>query len=88
MVFIKYGNGRLLEGVVLSFGDRAIRVAIKDSDDAAEFRMVHGVWVSDDCEVVRIGFAAQGSPVESHDDDFLEAMLTTVTAAQPTPRVM
>jgi hypothetical protein len=89
MVFIRYGNGRLLEGVILSFGDRVVRVAIKGSDDAAEFRMIRGVWVSEDCEVVRLEFAGQGAPVEVHDgDDFLEAMLTAATAVQPVPRVM
>ena len=89
MVLIKYGNGLVFEGVILSFGDRVVRVAIKDSEDAAEFRMTHGVWVSEDCEVVRLEFAGQGAPVEVQDgDDFLEAMLTAATAVQPVPRVM
>jgi hypothetical protein len=89
MVLIKYVNGRVLEGVVLSFGDRVVRVAIKDSDDAAEFRMTHGVWVSEDCEVVRLEFAGQNAPAEARDEvDFLEAMLTAASALQPVPRVM
>ena len=88
MILIKYSNGLVLQGVVLSFGDQSMRVAIKDSDDAAEYRMIHGVWVSEDCEVVRLEFAGQGAPVEIQGDDFLEAMLTVVAAALPVQRVM
>ena len=65
-----------------------MRVAIKDADDAAEFRMIRGVWVSEDCEVVRVEFTAQGFPDEIQDDDFLEAMITAVAAALPVQRVM
>jgi hypothetical protein len=66
-----------------------MRVAIKNSDDAAEFRMIRGVWVSEDCEVVRLEFTGQGSPVEiNQGDDFLEAMLTAVAAPPPLLRVM
>ena len=57
MICIHYNNGRVLHGVVLAFGDRLVRVAVKDSDDAVEFRLVNQVWVSEDCEVVRLEFA-------------------------------
>ena len=57
MICIRYNNGRVLLGVVLAFGDRVVRVAVKDSDDAVEFRLVNEVWVSEDCEVVKLDFA-------------------------------
>ena len=57
MIYIHYNNGRVLQGVVLAFGDRLVRVAVKDSDDAVEFRLVNQVWVSEDCEVVKLDFA-------------------------------
>ena len=57
MICIHYNNGRVLQGVVLAFGDRLMRVAIKDSDDAVEFRLVNQVWVSEDCEVVKLEFS-------------------------------
>ena len=88
MILIKYSNGLVLQGVVLSFGDQSMRVAIENSDDAAEFRMYRGVWVSEDCEVVRLQFTEEGSPVEIPGDDFLEAMLAAVTAALPVQRIM
>ena len=88
MILIKYRNGLVLEGVVLSFGDHVVRIAVKDSDDAAEFRMIHGVWVSEDCEVVRLEFAAQGSTVEIQGDDFLDALLTAASAPPTVQRLM
>ena len=57
MICIHYSNGRVLHGIVLAFGDRLVRVAVKDSDDAVEFRLINEVWVSEDCEVVRLNFA-------------------------------
>jgi hypothetical protein len=88
MILIKYSNGLVLQGVVLSMGDQSMRVAIENSDDAVEFRRISGVWVSEDCEVVSLQFSEQGYPVESPGDDFLEAMLTAVAAALPVPRIM
>ena len=36
-----------------------MRVALKDTNDAAEFTEIHGVWVAQDCEPVEIEFAWQ-----------------------------
>jgi hypothetical protein len=63
-----------------------MRVAVKDTDDAAEFRMINGAWVSEDCEIVRLEFAAQGSTFDINDD-FLDAVLSAEVALQPV-RVM
>lgn len=86
MILINYQNGRVLQGIVLSFGDQLMRVAIKDTDDAAEFRLINGLWVSEDCEIVRLEFAAQGSTVDINDD-FLDAVLTAQATFAPA-RVM
>jgi hypothetical protein len=82
MILINYRNGRVLQGIVLSFGDQLMRVAIKDSDDAAEFRLVNGSWVSEDCEIVRLEFAVPHATVDIQDD-FLEAVLTASSTVQP-----
>src|SRR6266568_7185779 len=82
MILINYRNGRVLQGIVLSFGDQLMRVAIKDSDDAAEFRLINGAWVSEDCEIVRLEFAAPNATVDVQDD-FLDALLTAATTVQP-----
>jgi hypothetical protein len=82
MILIKYSNARVLQGIVLSFGDELMRAAIKDSDDAAEFRLINGVWVSEDCEIVRLEFAAQGSAFDI-GDDFPDAVLAAEFTLQP-----
>jgi len=57
MISIHYSNGRVLQGIVLAFGDRLMRVAVKGSEDTIEFRLVSQVWVSEECEVVKLEFA-------------------------------
>ena len=85
---IHYKNGRVLQGIVLAFGDRLVRVAVKDSDDAVEFRLVNHVWVSEDCEVVRLEFAEPMELVESGEVDLLEALLRTRCQPAAIQRVM
>jgi hypothetical protein len=78
MICIHYNDGRVLQGVVLAFGDRLVRVAVKGSEDAVEFKLVNQVWVSEDCEVVRLDFAdlSQGvTPLESHEAESEEGDL-------------
>jgi hypothetical protein len=74
MISIHYNNGRVLFGVVLAFGDRLVRVAVKDSDDAVEFRLINEVWVSEDCEVVRLKFANATAAAESEDEERIEGV--------------
>jgi hypothetical protein len=52
MIVIQHSDGSTQEGILLSvFGD-TIRIAGKGSDDVLEFRLVHGNWVSENCDVV------------------------------------
>jgi hypothetical protein len=88
MIRIYYNNGRVLQGVVLAFGDRLVRVAIKDSDDAAEFRLVNRVWVSEDCEVVRLDFVEPPAPLECGGAGLLETLFPSELRPLPVPRVM
>ena len=60
MAIIRYRNGRKLQGILLSLGEHEARVAIKGADDAAIFRLISGVWVSEDCEVVTFEFTGTG----------------------------
>ena len=62
MLLIRYRNNTVLHGVLLAFGDQRIRVALQGSDDVAEYRFINHRWVSEDCELVEIGFSANGSP--------------------------
>lgn len=58
-MIIRYTDGRSVEGVLLARDENRIRVALKDCDDVSEFVIVSGVWVSEDCEPVRVEFAWQ-----------------------------
>ena len=88
MIYIHYSNGRVLHGVMLAFGDRLVRVAVKGSDDASEFRLINHVWVSEDCEVVRLEFAEQAGPVESEDAGLLETLFRCELQPASIQRVM
>ncbi len=88
MICIRYNNGRVLLGVVMAFGDRVVRVAVKDSDDAVEFRLVNEVWVSEDCEVVKLDFAETLTQVEGEDLDQVESLLGSESPAVSLQRLM
>jgi hypothetical protein len=88
MISIHYSNGRVLHGVVLAFGDRLMRVAVKGSDDAVEFRLVSQVWVSEDCEVVKLEFAELDSRVPSEQADPQESLFHFESQAASLQRLM
>jgi hypothetical protein len=88
MICIYYSNGRVLHGVVLAFGDCLVRVAVKDSDDAVEFRLVNHVWVSEDCEVVKLEFAERLVAVGNEGADLLETSIRAEWQPVSTQRVM
>ena len=88
MVCIYYDNGQVLQGIVLAVGDRTVRVAIKDSDDAVEFRLINQVWVSEDCEVVKIAFVERFAPVESAEAGQLETLFRFQSQPLAVQRVM
>lgn len=88
MIRIEYNSGRILQGVVLSFGDGRVRIAVKGWDDAFELRLVNGVWVSEDCEVVKLHFADQPVAVESEDSDPFETLFRLEGWTESLRRVM
>ena len=88
MICIRYNNGRVLLGIVLAFGDRVVRVAVKDSNDAVEFRLVNEVWVSEDCEVVKLDFAETLTPVDREDAEQMDSLLRSESPADSLQRLM
>jgi hypothetical protein len=56
MIVIRHSDGATQEGVLLSLQTDAMRIAGKGSDDVLEFRLVHGRWISEDCDVVTFEF--------------------------------
>ena len=59
-----------------------MRVAIKDSDDSVEYRLLNGAWISEDCEVVRLEFATRGAAFDIQED-FLDALLNAQSSVVP-----
>jgi len=58
-MIVRYTDGTSQEGILLARGENRMRVALRNSDDVAEFTEVNGIWVSEDCEPVQIEFAWQ-----------------------------
>jgi hypothetical protein len=88
MICIHHNNGRVLQGVVLAFADRQVRIAIKGSDDAVEFRLVNEVWVSEDCEVVRLDFSHLDAPTALHEADLCDSAFRSQSQPVHLQRVM
>lgn len=59
MVLI-YADGNKTEAFLLARTENKIRVAIPGGDDPLEITDVHGTWVTEDCEPVRVQFAWEG----------------------------
>jgi hypothetical protein len=49
-------DGHRIEAALLARYQHAVRVAVRDGDDAVEFKDWNGTWISEDCEPVRIEF--------------------------------
>jgi len=59
-----YANGRRTKAVLLAQSENQLRVAIPGRDEPLELTGIHGTWVSEDCEPVRVEFAWQGKMPE------------------------
>ncbi len=55
-MLIRYSDGRILVGILMALMGSMMRVALKDEDDVAEYRLVNGQWISEDCEAVTFEF--------------------------------
>lgn len=58
MLSIRIGSHFVLRGILLSLSGDAIRVALEDCGDAAEYRRVDGGWVAETGEPVEIELLA------------------------------
>ena len=70
-MIITYANGETIEGFILTCNDRVMRVALKGSDDVAEFASVNDAWISEDGEPVQVWYEWQRQvrkPVVSEAD--------------------
>ena len=56
-MIIKYTDGTVLEAMLLSRSNNALRAAVQGDDDARTFTLVSGTWMSEECGPVEIEFA-------------------------------
>jgi hypothetical protein len=56
MMLITNSNGARQPAVMLALTGSIMRVALKDSDDVEEYRLVNQTWVSTQCEPVTFEF--------------------------------
>jgi hypothetical protein len=56
MILIRHANGATRPAVILALAGDVMRVALKDSDDVAEYRLVKQRWISEDYEPVTFEF--------------------------------
>ena len=87
MLLIRYNNGSVLQGALLALGDQKIRVALKGSDDVVEYRLVSQRWVSEDCEIVAIGFADEDAP-EVVEEEFPDSIVASGFERPVASRIM
>jgi hypothetical protein len=71
VVTITYPDGTVLQAIVLSHEEHAIRAIAAGCDDVLAFTSIHGTWISEEIEAVAIEFEWQRrrtSPAISEDD--------------------
>src|ERR1041385_7023038 len=69
---IRYVNGKMMEAVLLSQTEKAMRVALQGSEDVVVLNDVNGSWVTDDCEPVELSFAwQQPAAAPLNEEDFI-----------------
>jgi hypothetical protein len=56
MMLVKQSDGTTRPAVILALMGSTMRVALKDSDDVEEYRLVNHTWVSTQCEPVTFEF--------------------------------
>jgi len=56
MMLVKNANGATQPGIILALTGTIMRVALKNSDDVEEYRLVNHTWVSSHCEPVTFEF--------------------------------
>jgi hypothetical protein len=56
MMIVRLANGKKRAAVILALTGRTMRVALKDTDDVMEYKLVDQTWISEDCEPVTFEF--------------------------------
>ena len=55
-MIVRVANGKKRAAVILALTGHMMRVALKDTDDVMEYKLVNQTWISEDCEPVTFEF--------------------------------
>ena len=66
-MIVKYADGKMVEGFLLSRQDHSMRVALEGGQDVVEYVEVQGGWVSDNLEPVEITVEWQRHKAEAEN---------------------
>ena len=53
-MILQYENGKTSQGIALFQSEKTLRVALDGCEDIVELTRIHGHWVSEELEVVRL----------------------------------
>ena len=56
MMLVRDSSGAKQSAVILALNGPVMRVALKDTDDVEEYRLINDTWVSAHCEPVTFEF--------------------------------
>ena len=56
MMIVRMANGKKRAAVILALAGGTMRVALKDTDDVVECKLVDHTWISEECEPVTFEF--------------------------------
>ena len=56
MMLVRASDGKKRAAVILALTGQVMRVALKDTDDVMEYKLINGTWISEDCEPVTFEF--------------------------------
>ncbi len=56
MMIVRVANGTKRAAVILALTGRIMRVALKETDDVTEYKLVNQTWITEDCEPVTFEF--------------------------------
>ena len=56
MMIVRVANGKKRAAIILALTGQTMRVALKDTDDVMEYKLVNQTWISEGCEPVTFEF--------------------------------
>ena len=77
-MLVRQNNGSSRYGLIVGLTGGIMRVALTDSEDVTEFKLIDGMWVSEECEVVSFEFP----PGLARHDEFRQAVRKVIAPVE------